>query len=227
MTADDYRAGLAEFLGTLLFVFLGSGAAVASISSGTEFPPERSLIIAMSHGLAIAAVTSAWITVSGAYFNPALTLAAWITGKVSLRRSALFIVLQLAGATAGCALLTYIVPEATALRLAAPALGSGLDSTRGLVLEMALTFGLVSVFFMSAMHPRGTVSLAPIAIGFTVLAGYLVGGPLTGPAMNPARSFGIAVVAGSWADHWIYWVGPLLGGMIAAIIANQIYLKSE
>ena len=156
-----------------------------------------------------------------------MTFAAWVTGRIGLRRGALYVVMQLAGATAGCALLSAILPAATPERLGAPMLGAGIDATQGFVVETILSFALVSTIFMSALHPHGDGNLAPLAIGLVMVVGYLAGGPLTGPALNPARSFGIAVVTGVWSNHWVYWMGPLLGGTLAAVITNQIFLKSQ
>jgi aquaporin TIP len=95
------------------------------------------------------------------------------------------------------------------------------------VAEIVLTFALVFVVFATAMDPKGLGHLAPIAIGFTILVDHLVGVPLTGAGMNPARSFGPALVAGVWDNHWIYWVGPLIGGGLAAVVYEFIFLRRE
>ena len=227
MTGEDYRAGFAEFMATMLFVFLGPGAVIASgvTQPGAQLTADKLLVIAAGHGLAIAVL--AWATghVSGGHINPAVTFAAWVTGKIGLQRGVLYIVAQLLGAVVGSALLAYIVGADTGL--GRHGLGAGIDPTKGLIVEIILTFALVGVIFMTAMHPRGPGNVAPLAIGLTVLIDHLVGVPLTGASMNPARSFGPAVLTGMWADHWVYWVGPLVGGALAGIIANQIYLKAE
>ena len=229
MTSEDYRAGFAEFLATMLFVFLGPGSVIASgiTLPGAQLTADKLLVIAAGHGLAIAVLTWATGHVSGGHLNPAVTFAAWVTGKIGLQRGILYIVAQLVGAVVGAALLGYVMPDAIQGTLGAHGLGAGIDAPTGLVVEIILTFALVGVIFMTALHPRGPGNVAPLAIGFVFLIDQLVGVPLTGASMNPARSFGPAVISGVWADHWIYWVGPLVGGALAAIIANQVFLRAE
>ena len=229
MTSEDYRAGFAEFLATMLFVFLGPGSVIASgiTLPGAQLTADKLLVIAAGHGLAIAVLTWATGHVSGGHLTPAVTFAAWVTGKIGLQRGILYIVAQLVGAVVGAALLGYVMPDAIQGTLGAHGLGAGIDAPTGLVVEIILTFALVGVIFMTALHPRGPGNVAPLAIGFVFLIDQLVGVPLTGASMNPARSFGPAVISGVWADHWIYWVGPLVGGALAAIIASQVFLKAE
>lgn len=231
MAMDDYKAALAEFFATLLFVFLGPGSVIASgiTAPGATLTADKLLVIALGHGLAIAVLAWASAHVSGGHINPAVTFGALITGKIGLQRGVLYIVAQLVGAVIGSALLAFVIPDSIQGSLGAHGLNvaAGVTPVMGLVAEIILTFALVGVVFMTAMHPRGPGNVAPLAIGLVVLVDHLVGVPLTGASMNPARSFGPAVVAGVWADHWIYWVGPLIGGALAAIIADRVYIKSE
>jgi len=100
---------------------------------------------------------------------------------------------------------------------------------KGLILEFILTFILVFVVFATAQIPRDKKHMgrfAPLAIGLSVLCGHLAGAPFTGPSMNPARSFGPAVVAGIWDDHWVYWVGPILGGVVAGISYKFLFITN-
>jgi glycerol uptake facilitator-like aquaporin len=97
----------------------------------------------------------------------------------------------------------------------------------GVIVEAILTFVLVFTVFATATDPPGLGNLAPIAIGFAILIDHFVGVPLTGASMNPARSFGPALVAGEWDDHWAYWVGPLIGGSVAALVYTFVYLNRE
>ena len=92
--------------------------------------------------------------------------------------------------------------------------------------EITLTFALVFVVFATAIDPRGKAAIAPVAIGLMVLVGHLFAVPLTGASMNPARSFGPALVGNDWADHWIYWVGPVSGALLAAITYQYVYLRN-
>ncbi len=96
-----------------------------------------------------------------------------------------------------------------------------------LLLEIVLTCALVFVVFATAMDPKGLTRMAPMAIGLTVMIGNLAGFAMTGASMNPARSFGPAIVANVWTDHWIYWLGPLIGAALAALIYQYVFLERE
>lgn len=229
MGTDDYRAALAEFFATMLFVFLGPGSVIASgiTAPGAQLTADKLMVIASGHGLAIAVLVWASGHISGGHINPAVTFGAWIAGKIGLQRGILYIVAQLLGAVVGAAILAYVIPDNIQGTLGAHALGAGVTPIAGVVVEIVLTFTLVGVVLMTAMHPRGPGNVAALAIGLAVLIDHLTGVPLTGASMNPARSFGPALVAGAWADHWVYWVGPLIGAALAAIIVKQVYLKAE
>lgn len=229
MTLDDYRAAFAEFLAVLLFCFLGPGAVVASgiTAPGAQLTADKLLVIATAHGFAIALLAWATAHVSGGHINSAVTVAAMVTGKIGVQRGVLYIVAQLLGAVVGSFLLAQVVPGGASTGLGAHSLGDGVSQTMGLLTEIVLTFALVFVIFMTALHPRGPGNVAPLAIGLTVFVIHLVAVPLTGASVNPSRSFGPAVVAGIWANHWIYWAGPIVGAVIAGVLANQVFLKAD
>ena len=221
-----WRATVAEFLATLLFIFLGAGTVVVTggiINEGLT--SARLIAIALAHGLAIALLVTATAKISGGHINPAVTFGAWITGKISLTKGVMYVVGQLVGAIVGAWLLQAVIPAAAQGNLGAHGLGPNIAVGGGLVAEIILTFALVLVIFATAMDPKGLGSLAPVAIGLTVLVDHLMGVPVTGASMNPARSFGPALVAGAWANHWIYWVGPLIGGALAALVYEFIFLR--
>ena len=218
-----WRASFAELLATLLFVFLGAGAVVATGTLlGEELTSARLLAIATAHGLAIALLVAATAHISGGHINPAVTLGAMLTRNIGLVRGVMYIVAQLVGATIGALLLLAVLPEEG--NLGAHALGAGVDVGAGVLVEIILTFTLVFVVFATAIDPKGLGQIAPLAIGFAVLVDHFVGVPLTGASMNPARSFGPALVAGEWADHWVYWVGPLIGGALAAAVYRWVFM---
>ena len=232
MSFDDlkdraaWQAALAELIATLLFVFLGAGAAVSTAMVGGEaMTPERLIAIALAHGLAIAVLVAATARVSGGHINPAVTVAAVVTRKIGLAKGVMYVVGQLVGAVAGAYLLVAVIPEASQGSLGAHALG--VDVGPGLVVEMVLTFALVFVIFATAMDPGGPAHLAPFAIGITVMVDLFIGVPLTGASMNPARSFGPALAAGEWADHWVYWVGPIVGAIVAAVLYEVVYIRGR
>ncbi len=139
----------------------------------------------------------------------------------------MYVVAQLLGAAVGASFLTLAIPIAAQGNLGAHGLGAGITPGGGFVAEIVLTFALVFVVFATAVDPKGPGHLAPLAIGFTILADHLVGVPITGAGMNPARSFGPALAAGVWDNHWIYWIGPLVGAALAALIYEFVFLRSE
>ena len=178
------------------------------------------MAVALAHGLAIAVLVAAIGRISGGHINPAVTFGAVITGRMKLSTGVLYVLAQLTGAVIGALLLEAALVGAIEGNLGAHALNlDALDGKgAGVLVEAVLTFMLVFAVFATAMDPRGMASLAPMAIGFAVLVDHMVGVPLTGASMNPARSFGPALVAGAWSDHWVYWLGPLIGGGLAAFV---------
>ena len=220
-----WRATMAEFIATLLFVFIGAGAVVFTGFIDSEMTLWRRLFIAVVNGMAIAIMVSATARLSGGHINPAVTITVVATRKMGVTEGVMYAAAQLTGAAIAALLLAAVVPDASEGGLGAHALGSGISAGVGLVVEMVLTFILVFVIFATAMGPKGPSHLAPIAIGTAVMVDILVGGPLTGGSMNPARSFGPALVSGEWADHWVFWIGPILGGLAAAAIYQVVYSR--
>lgn len=223
-----WQGAIAEFIATLLFIFLGAGTVVVTgglIKEGLT--SARLVAIALAHGLAIALLVASTAKISGGHINPAVTFAALITRKIDIQRAIMYVIAQLVGAVVGAGLLALIVPTAAQGNLGAHGLGAGISAGGGLVAEIVLTFALVFVVFATAMDPKGLGHLAPLAIGFTIVVDHLVGVPITGAGMNPARSFGPAVVAGAWENHWIYWVGPLIGAAIAGLVYESVFLRKQ
>ncbi len=223
---EAWRSTLAEFIATLLFVFLGAGSVVVTggLPNG-DLDPSRLVAIALAHGLAIAFLVYATANISGGHINPAVTFAAWLTRKISTARTLMFIAAQLSGAVIGALLLLATIPDASDTNMGAHALGPDVSVSMGLLMEIILTFALVFVIFATAVDPGGMGNLAPLAIGLTVLVDHLIAVPITGASMNPARSFGPALVAGQWSQHWIYWVGPLIGGAGAGLLYQFAFIN--
>ncbi|MBI2935641.1 MAG: MIP family channel protein [Chloroflexi bacterium] len=225
VTEIDWRAASAEFIATLLFVFVGVGAVlVTGAMTGGKMDPSRLTAIALAHGLTIAVAVAVTAKISGGHINPAVTFGAFVAGRIGLRRAASFIVAQVAGGIIGVLLIKVAVPSALQGNLGAHALGGDVNAGMGLIVEVVLTFLLVFTVFATAIDPRGFGNLAPVAIGLAVLVGHFIGVPLTGASMNPARSFGPALIAGEWANHWVYWAGPLIGGALAALVYEWVYI---
>lgn len=219
------RRALAEFIGTLALIFVGGASILSDQLSGGNV----TLVgIALAHGLTIAVMASAFGHISGAHLNPAVTVGAFVAKKISAADGAVYWISQLAGAAAGALLLTLVFDPATtsAANLGTPGFGAGVSISQGLTFEIVATFFLVLVVCATAIDERGAFSVVSgLPIGFVVTFDILAGGPLTGAAMNPARVFGPAAVGGYWANHWVYWVGPLLGGAFAGLLYSGLYLK--
>lgn len=213
------RRGIAELVGTFTLVFAGAGA----IMTGADL-----VGVALAHGLAIAVMASAVGHISGGHFNPAVTFGFLVTRRIDPALALVYWLSQLAGATLGALLLRWIYPAdvVEGSRLGVPALGEGVGAGAGFVVEVVLTFFLVWVIFATAADPRGAFkSIAGLAIGLTITLDILMGGPLTGAAMNPARAFGPQLVAGAWSDGWLWYLAPLLGGGAAALLYDRLYLR--
>lgn len=231
--AKTWRAVAAEFIGTGLFVFIGTGTVVAVSATVSDFGSAL-IAISLAHGLAFAVFVAAVTRVSGGHLNPALTFAAALTGKIKVSTAMLYVAGQLTAAVLAVLLLKGIIAGPLEGMLGVHGFSAGiLDDQVGdgagaaLLLESVLTFALVFVFFATAIDRKGPSHFAPMAMGLTVLIGHLVAVPLTGASMNPARSFGPAVVANIWTDHWVYWLGPLIGAALAGLIYQFIFLEGE
>ena len=213
----------AEFLGTFTLCFVGQGAICAQELLGPQGP--GLLGIAIAHGLALAVMVSALGAVSGAHFNPAVTLGFLVTRRQSAASALRYAAAQLAGAVVASYLISVFWPRSVweAVRLGAAVLQTEVPAPAGAVIEMILTFLLVTAVWGTAVDERAP-RIGGFGIGLAVTMGILVGGPLTGAALNPARAFGAALVAGAWENHWVWWIGPLLGGAAGAAAYRRFVL---
>ncbi|MBI4497704.1 MAG: aquaporin [Chloroflexi bacterium] len=220
------RPAVAEFIGTFALIFIGAGSIVVNAFTTPQGGHGFSTLagVALAHGLTIFAMAAALGHISGGHFNPAVTVAFLVTGRLNPATGALYIVSQLLGAALAAFILVATMPAeaVAAAQLGATLLAPGVSPAQGLLLEVVATFFLVSVIFGSAVDPRGAGAIAPLAIGMTVALDILAIGPLTGASMNPARSFGPALLLGAWSDHWVYWVAPILGGVVAALLYDYV-----
>ncbi|WP_454629790.1 MIP/aquaporin family protein [Bradyrhizobium cenepequi] len=219
---------LAEFVGTLAFVFIGAGSA-AVIGDGVGLPGIAA--IALAHGLAIMAFAFAYGPVSGGHMNPAVTVGVLAAGAMDTVTAIGYVVSQLAGGIAGALLLREVLGgAATGLGLPALAHNLALGSvvltitpTAGFMIEAVLAFFLVTVVLNTAVAGRAG-SLAPLAIGMTLTFNILMGGALTGAPFNPARAFGPMVATGKFDDAWLYLAAPIVGAIIAAALHSTFGL---
>jgi aquaporin Z len=213
----------AEVVGTFLFFVLGfNGIAVAAqIGPGAI----SSLGIAFGFGLGLALAITAFGHISGGHFNPAITLGFVATRRIKISLAGIFWLSQFAGAVVAAAILRWLL-HMPAFLGAVPKLAPHFQAGRGMVVELILTFFLVGTVFATAVDPRGAFkAVAGLTIGLMITIDVFMGGPLTGAAMNPARAFGPELVSGHWPNAWIYYVGPALGGLIAAVAYDYLFLR--
>ncbi len=218
---------LAELVGTFAFFVIGAGA--ICIDAATEVKLGL-LGIALAHGLMLSNMVNVFGPVSGAHFNPAVTLGALVGKKIKAGQALLYVIAQLIGAVLAGYFLLLIFRDTPAME-AATSLGTPMmnadlvNSGTAILIEAALTFFLVITVFATGFSNKApnVPAIGGYGIGLTVTADILMGGPLTGAAMNPARVFGPALASGQWALHWIYWVGPLLGGLLAGLFYSRIF----
>jgi len=203
----DSKPLIAEFAGTFALVFVGAGA----VAVGTG-----GLVgVALAHGLILTVIVAALGSASGAHVNPAVTLAVWIRNEITARMAVAYWVVQILGAAAAAFLLRFVL-GGIGSGLGATTLGS-VSQTQGVVIEAVLTFLLATAVLRTAI--RKTLGEAgPLVIGLTLAAAILMGGPLTGASLNPARTLGPAMATGNFADLWVYLAGPALGAGLAALL---------
>lgn len=214
-----WRAVFAEFLGTFLLVLFAIGATRQDWQADTLDIVQ----IALSFGLSVA--TSVWIIghISGGHINPAVTCAMLVTRRISFMKAVLYIIVQCLGAITASAILKAVTPSEIIGPLGATTLGAGMTSGMGLGVEFTITFGLIATVFAACDSKRTDLGGSkPLAIGFSISVGHLWAVEYTGSSMNPARSFGPAVIMGIWDDHWIYWIGPIAGGIVAALLYDTV-----
>jgi len=224
------RAWFAEAIATYALVFFGPlSVIIAAVAFGDGLSIEGIIMISLGHGAAIGLMVYAFAHVSGAHINPAVTIPMIITKRISVKDGIGYIVFQLIGGIIAAFSLKAILPEIGA-RVNFGTQGGPSDllnnsAMSGLGVEIILTFFLVVVIFMTAVHKKAAAGMHGISIGGMIFLLHLVGVPLTGASMNPARTLGPAIASGFWEFHWIYWVGPIIGGIIAGLIMNYVFVK--
>lgn len=222
---------LSEFIGTFSVVLLTVGSICASQylrAAGLSNP--GLLGQALAYGFATAVMVSALAHVSGAHFNPAITVGFWVTKRLGTLHSILYCLGQLLGAIAAAYILAALLPESVWRPAALGATDLAPDFTRmqGMLIESLVTFFVVFVFFATKSEASGTLSKAGgFAIGLAISMGALFAQPFTGASMNPARTFGPALAARHWINHGVYWVGPLFGGIVAAGLYDRLFAEDQ
>jgi MIP family channel proteins len=219
---------LAEAIGTFFLCFAGIAAIVSisePISSGAGL-----LGIALAHGLALSVAVSIFAGLSGAHFNPAVTIGLLSTGRIAPPLALLYIVAQLIGATLAAAACNAIFPAAaiSASKLGIPLPAEWVTVPVLLLTEFILTFMLMTAIFGTVVDNRAiSMKLGGFGIGLTVTFDILAAGMVTGASMNPARSFGPALIHGDFQYHGYYWLAPIAGAVVAALVYHYLLLEEE
>lgn len=219
---------LAECLGTFFLCFAG----IAAILSATPAVGSGAGIvgIALAHGLALSVAVNAFGGISGAHFNPAVSIGFFITGRLPLLSLGPYIGSQLVGATTAALICRMIFPAEAVVQaqLGMPLPAVWAPTVAVFVGELVMTFLLMTAIFGTAVDARGQgVKIGGFGIGLTFAFNILAGGALTGASMNPARSFGPALVVGNFAWHWLYWLAPIAGACVAAILYESVLLERK
>lgn len=221
---DSWRHFSAEFIGTFALVFIGGGTIIT-----TPMLQMQAIVlnIAFAHGIILAVLVTATMRISG-HLNPAVTAGFLVTRRIEPMMAVVYWIAQILGAILAAYSLKWLYPEsvATVTRLGGQSISNDVTLVQAIVLEAIATFFLVFVVFGTAVDPRAP-KVGGFAIGLTVTADILAIGPLTGGSMNPARSFGPALVTHIFEGQAAYWIGPLVGGIAAALLYDRLFLPRD
>jgi MIP family channel proteins len=213
-----FREELAELIGTFTLVSIGAGAGALAGSTGSGL-----VGVALAHGLALTVIVYAWGSISGAHVNPAVTFGLAVVGRMDWAKALRYWVAQRIGAALAGFFLLWLLGDTGSLGMTLPA--SGISAVQAVTIEAVLTFFLVTAVFASAVAGRNGNAVG-LAIGLVLAMDILMGGSLTGASMNPARSFGPALALARFDQFWIYIVGPFLGGGLAALVYDRVFMRT-
>lgn len=224
---NKYSKYIAELLGTLLVVFIGAGAICAEhsvkMAGGQGVGPVWAITV---FGIVIVAIVYATSYISGSHINPAVTISFWITGRIYAGTAAYYIVSQLIGAVMAGFFLKILFPDAVnTVYLGTSTLGEGVGIWKAVLIECIVTFLFAFTIYATAVDRRTSRFLAGVAIGFVYLFGVSVSTTFSGGALNPARAFGPAVVSGHFDSHFVWWLGPLSGGIAAGFLYGKVFTR--
>lgn len=219
------RRSIAEALGTFALVFIGTGVIAAKYYPDAQF---GILGIAVAHAMVLSVMITATMSISGGHLNPAVTLGLLAARRVGLRTAGAYIVAQLIGAVLASLMVKAVFPHGVTrpIALGTPTIANNIVFGQAVTVEAVLTFFLVSAVFGTCVNPDAP-KVGGFGVGLVLLFDILVGGPLTGSAVNPARAFGPALVSGQWVGQIVYWVGPILGGLVAALLWEHVLLPKR
>ncbi|XP_077236528.1 putative aquaporin TIP-type RB7-18C [Tasmannia lanceolata] len=227
LTPTALRSYLAEFISTFIFVFaaVGSTMSASKMTPDATSDPSSLVVAAVAHAFALSAAVYMAANISGGHVNPAVTFGLVVGGHVSITTALFYWAVQLLGSTMACLLLRVLTAGQA---IPASAIATEMTGFGGVVLESILTFALVYTIYVTMDPKKGPMGIiGPIMIGFVAGANALAAGPFTGGSMNPARSFGSAMISGNFKNHGVYWVGPFIGAGIAGLVYQNLMIPWE
>ncbi|KAM7372039.1 hypothetical protein PAMP_009236 [Pampus punctatissimus] len=214
-----FQPCLGELVGTTFFVFIGCVSVIENVDGPGRLQP------ALVHGLAVAVMVACMAEISGSHFNPPFTLAIYLCGGMEMHMVAPYLACQLIGGLLGAAMAKAMTSRENYLKAHGAAfalLQSDSQIGGALIGEIAMTCLVTMVVLLGAVNTKTRSPLVPFMVGCTVIINILAGGDVSGTCLNPARAFGPAVVSNYWIYHWVYWVGPITGGLIAAALVRLL-----
>ncbi len=221
---DSLRHFVSEFVGTYALVFFGGASIIAAQATRME---AGLIAVALAHGIILAVLVSALMRISG-HFNPAITLGFLAARRIEVMMAGLYIAAQILAAILAAYSLKWLLPESltTATRLGGQSVALEISGLQAMGLEAIATFMLSFVIFGTAVDPKAP-RIGGLAIGLTLTVGILGIGPFTGGSLNPARSFGPAVASGIFEGQAVYWIGPIIGAVAAALIYEMLFIRRD
>ncbi len=219
------RPLVAELIGVFILTFVGGGAIIVNAYRDGSIGLGG---IAAAHGLALAIAVTCTMSISGGHINPAVTIGLWSVGRIDAKKAGLYVVAQLVGAVLAALALKWLFPTMAAQikQYGALSLAPDVSVAGAILIEAVLTFFLAFAVMGTVVDPAAP-KVGGFGVGLTLWMGVLAGGPLTGAALNPARAFGPALVANFWVAQLAYWIGPILGAVVAMQIYERVLLKKE
>jgi len=219
------RRVVAEGIGTFALVFFGCAAVLVNVYPGAKYDL---LGIALVHAVVFGVMITATMNISGGHLNPAVTIGLWSGRRIDGRTAAAYVAVQLlAGVLAALAVRLLVPANVSRIgTLGTPAIASTMTLGAAIALEALLTFFLVFAVYGTAVAPTAP-KVGGFGIGLVLFFDIMIGGPLTGAAMNPARAFGPALVSGTWFAQVVWWAGPILGGVVAAQVWERVLLREK
>ena len=226
---NAYKKYMAEFVGTFALVFIAAGSVCADFYLRQAGGQGLGLLgISIAFGIVVIAVIYATSYVSGSHVNPAVTVSFWITKRMEPNTAIMYIISQIAGASlAGLALKTLFPDAAKTVYLGTCVLAPGVSIARGGLMEFIISFLLIFTIYGTLVDKRASAGFAGIAVGLVVLFGAMIGGTISGGAMNPARVFGPALASGQFTHHYVWWLGPILGGIAAGFVYDKLFAEKR